>query len=416
VYDMSRTSCILISMSTSKNHVVIVGGGFAGTKAALALSKNKGQSVTLVSDHTHFRYYPGLYHTATGGTRAGARIRLENILDGTGVKLVRATVTQLDREHKQVITSDKQKISFDQLVIGLGNVTNYFGIPGLKEYAYGIKSTEEAERFKVHLHQQLLDTGAPDLNYLIVGGGPTGIELAGALPAYLRHILKKHGLPQKRLHVTLVEGAPRLLPRSPKDISTAVTKRLRKLGIKLILGTAVKGATPDSLTAGDMQLSSHTIVWTAGVANNPFFKENNFVLNERGKVEVDEYLQAEPEIFVLGDNANTPFSGMAQTALYDGEFVAENLNRMVEGDFPESYQPKKPISVIPVGKNWASVEWGSHHFSGYGGWILRSLADLVGFHDLESWPNAGEQWLQSMEEETLKCPHCGIPAGTKPRN
>jgi NADH dehydrogenase len=402
-----------MSTSENKNHVVIVGGGFAGTKTALALAKSQNIKVTLISDHTHFRYYPGLYHTATGGTRAGARIRLENIIAGTRVKLVRATATKLDRKHKQIITSDKQKIDFNQLILALGNVTNYFGIPGLKEYAYGIKSTEEAERFKMHLHEQLLETGAPDLNYVIVGGGPTGIELAGALPAYLKHIIKKHGLPQRRLHITLVEGAPRLLPRAPKDISQAITERLRKLGITLKLGVIVEGATPSMLMAGDTSLESHTIVWTAGVANNPFFKENGFTIAERGKVAVDEYLQAEQDIFVLGDNANTPYSGLAQTALYDGEFVAENIMRISEGSMPESYTPKQPISVIPVGKNWASVEWGKHHFNGYVGWVLRSLADLVGFHDLETWPNAGEQWLQSMEEETLKCPHCGIPAGKK---
>lgn len=354
-----------------------------------------------------------MYHTATGGTRAGARIRLDNILANSGVHLVRATATKLDREHTQLITDDGKKMDFDQLVLALGNVTNYFGIPGLQEHAYGIKSTEEAERFKIHLHQQLLETGAPDLNYVIVGGGPTGIELAGALPAYLRHIIKKHGLPQRRLHITLVEGAARLLPRAPEDISQAITKRLRSLGIKLLLGVTVQGATADELMAGDMTLKSHTIVWTAGVANNPFFKENDFKLSDRGKVEVDEYLQAEPGIFVLGDNANTPYSGLAQTALYDGEFVAEHIIRLAEGKTSAPYKPKQPISVIPVGKGWASVEWGRHHFSGFIGWILRSLADLIGFHDLETWPNAGEQWLESMEEETLKCPHCGIPSGKK---
>jgi NADH dehydrogenase len=398
-------------MSTSKNHVVIVGGGFAGAKAALELAKHDRVKVTLISEHSHFRYYPGLYHTATGGTRAGARIRLQSILEGTGVTFIRATAVKLNREHKQIITSDHQKISFDQLIMAIGSVTNYFGIPGLQEHAYGIKSTEEAERFKVHLHQQLLETGAPDLNYIIVGGGPTGIELAGALPGYLRHIIKKHGLPQRRLHITIVEGAPRLLPRAPKDVSRAITHRLHKLGIKLMLGTVVKGATADALMAGDQSLQSHTIVWTAGVANNPFYKQNGFTLTERGKVEVDEYLQAEQDIYVIGDNANTPYSGMAQTALYDGDFVAENIIRIMEGDMPKVYQPKQAISVIPVGKNWASVEWGKRHFSGYSGWILRSLADLIGFHDLEAWPNAGEQWIQSMEEETLKCPHCGIPSG-----
>lgn len=395
-----------MSDSTSKHRILIVGGGFAGTKAALELAKCQGCSVTLLSDHSHFRYYPGLYHSATGGRRAGARIRLDNILEGSNVTFVRATAKKLNRKKKEITTDDGQKLHYDQLLLALGNVTNYFGIKGLQEYSYGIKSTEEAERFKKHLHEQFIENGCPDLNYVIVGGGPTGIELAGALPEYLKHIMKKHGAKDCKLNIELVEAAPRLLPRAPKDISAAVTKRLKQLGVKLLLGTAVQGQTPDMLMAGDKPLQSHTVVWTAGVTNHPFFKDNNFKLTDRGKVEVDEYLQAEPDIFVLGDNANTPFSGMAQTALHDGHFVAQNVIRQQKGAMPESYVPAEPISVIPVGKHWASVQWGKRHFSGFIGWILRSFADLIGFHDLEAWPKAGEQWLQNMSDENMDCPNC----------
>jgi NADH dehydrogenase FAD-containing subunit len=123
-------------------------------------------------------------------------------------------------------------------------------------------------------------------------------------------------------------------------------------------------------------------------------------------LEVDEYLQAEPDVYVIGDNANTQYSGFAQTALYDGVFVAKNIASLSDGKMPESYIPKEPISVIPVGKNWASVQWGKRHFSGYIGWLLRVAADLRGFHDLQSWPKAGEQWLQSMGEEEKDCPMC----------
>ncbi|HEV7454924.1 MAG TPA: NAD(P)/FAD-dependent oxidoreductase [Candidatus Saccharimonadales bacterium] len=395
-----------MSNSTSKNRVLIVGGGFAGTKAALELSKVPNCAVTLLSNHSHFRYYPALYHAATGGKRAGARIRLENILQNTDVKFVRDTATKLNRDKKEVITESGKTLHYDQLLLALGNVTNYFGIKGLPEYSYGIKSSEEAERFKKHLHEQFIENGCPDLNYVIVGGGPTGIELAGALPGYLNQIMKKHGVKECKLHIEIVEAAAQLLPRMPKDVSAAIAKRLEHLGITVMLGTAVQGETPDMLMAGDKPLKSHTVVWTAGVTTHPFFKDNNFKLTDRGKVEVDEYLQAEPDIFVLGDNANTQFSGMAQTALYDGHFVAHNIKRQQDGAIPEAYVPSQPISVIPVGKNWAAVQWGKQHFNGYIGWILRAFADLIGFHDLESWPKAGEQWLTSMREEELDCPDC----------
>ncbi len=392
--------------NNTKTKVVIVGGGFGGTKAALDLAKQDNIQVTLISDHSHFRYYPGLYHSATGGKRAGARIRLSNILEDSGVTFVRVAATRLDREKKQLHTSDGKKYEYDTLILALGNITNYFGIKGMQEFSYGIKSTEEAERFKRHLHEQLAHDGSPDPNYVIVGGGPTGIELAGALPGYLKDVMKKHGLKERKLHIELVEAAPRLLPRSHKDISKAVAKRLKALGVQLYLGTAVQGTTADMLMAGDRPLKTHTVVWTAGVTCNPFFRDNNFKMTDRGKVEVDEYLQAEPDIFVLGDNANTVYSGMAQTALYDAEFVSDNIKRQQESKMPQSYTPKKPISVIPVGPGWAAVEWGNKRYSGLIGYILHLLADLVAFHDLESWPKAGEQWLQSMADQEQDCPTC----------
>lgn len=394
------------SKISNKTRVLIIGGGFAGVKAALELAKYKGCEVTLVSDHSHFRYYPGLYHAATGGKRAGSRIRLQNILQDSPVTFVRDSAVKLDRNNQTVETKGGKKLHFDKLILALGNVTNYFGIKGLKEYSFGIKSTEEAEAFKKHLHQQFIQNGCPDLNYVIVGGGPTGIELAGALPAYLKAVMKMHKVKDCRLKISLVEAAPHLLPRAPKDVSSAVTKRLRKLGIKLYLGEAVKGETADKLMLGDMGLPSHTVVWTAGVTNHPFFKDNGFRLTERGKVEVNEYLEAEPGIFVLGDNANTLYSGMAQTALYDGHFAAKNLVRELKGDQPKEYVPKEPITVLPVGPHWASVQWGKRHFTGWRGWVLRMLADLVAFHDLQSWPKAGEQWLTAMSQEDLDCPNC----------
>jgi NADH dehydrogenase len=392
--------------NTSKTKILIVGGGFAGVKAALELGKCEDCDVTLLSDHTHFRYYPGLYHTATGGRRNGANIRLENILYDTPGKFVRGMAVALDRKNKTVTTREGQELQYDKLILALGNVTNYFGIKGLKEYSFGIKSSEQAEEFRAHLHQQFIENACPDLNYFIVGGGPTGIELAGALPSYIHKIMERHGVRDCKLNISLIEAAPHLLPRSPKDVSAAITKRLRQLGVKLYLGTAVQGEDADNLMFGDKKLPSKTVVWTAGVTNHPFFKDNTFRLTERGKVEVNQYLEAEPDIFVLGDNANTPFSGMAQTALHDGDFAAANIICGLKGLGYKEYKPKQPISVIPVGPHWASVEWGKRHFSGFAGWLLRMVADFKGFHDLESWPKAGEQWMQSITEEELNCPNC----------
>jgi NADH dehydrogenase len=191
----------------------------------------------------------------------------------------------------------------------------------------------------------------------------------------------------------------------PNAMSRAISRRLRRLGVKLYLGKTVGGETADSLMVDGRPIQSHTVVWTAGVTNHPFFRENAFELNERGKVKVDEYLQAEPDIYVIGDNADTKFSGMAQTALYDGTFVGRNLTRQSKGSLMEHYKPKEPIYVIPVGPGWAAVLWGKQQYYGWIGWILRSLADLRGFKDYEPWWKAGEQWMTEFETEE-DCPTC----------
>ncbi|HSX35242.1 MAG TPA: NAD(P)/FAD-dependent oxidoreductase [Candidatus Saccharimonadales bacterium] len=385
-------------MSSNNTNVLIVGGGFGGIKAALELSKSSHVNVTLVSDHGHFRYYPALYHTATGGRRTGSRIAISELLAGHHVQFVRARATKLDREKKEIITEDGQHLAYDVLVMALGNVTNYFGIKGLPEYSYGIKTTEEAERFKKHLHEQIA-AGGPDQNYVVVGGGPTGIELAGGLPEYLKRIMKNHGAKTDApLNIKLVEALPTLLPRSPKKISEAVTKRLEGLGITIMTNAAVKEQTADSLIVGDSSIPTTTVIWTAGVTNNPFFQDNGFKMTDRHKVEVNEFMQAEENIYVLGDNANTPFSGMAQTALHDGEVVAGNIARIAAGKAPVAYKPKKPISVIPVGRNWAALEWGSITTSGLVGGFLHLFVDLIGFHDLQNWPKATGQWMRSKKE------------------
>lgn len=394
-----------MNKANSKPRVLVVGGGFGGVKAALELSKSKAFDVTLLSDRPNFHYYPTLYHTATGGAVKQSCISLTELFADSPVTLKQGTAKQLDRERKIVTDTDGNTYPYDTLVMALGVTTNYFGIQGMEEFSYSIKSPEAALRFKNHLHEQLTANHKPDLNYVIIGGGPTGIELAGAMASYMREIMATHGIKHRAIHIDLVEAAPRLLPRSPKAISKAVTRRLRKLGVKVYTNSAVQGISADELTVNGKPLQSHTVVWTAGVANHPFFRENSFALNERGKVTVNEYLEAEKDIYVLGDNADTVYSGVAQTALHDAIFVANNLLREQEGTLIERYVPREPIYVFPVGERWAAVQWGKVNLFGIVGWLLRNAADLVGFKDLEPWWRAAAQWSTEFQDEET-CTTC----------
>lgn len=392
--------------------IVVVGGGFGGIKAALELANNENFNVTLVSDRLSFRYYPSLYHTATGGRRVQTDIPLQRIFDQKNVTLVQGEAKKLHRGEKQLELTGGALVEYDTLIFSLGVITNYFGIEGLDQYSYGIKSVEQAEELKAHLHEQILDEGKPDTNYLIVGGGPTGIELAGALPAYIKEIMQNHGVRHKAVNVTIVEAMPQLLPRLPKKTSKAVQKRLHKLGVKVLLGQKVEGQTADALMVNGKAVKSHTVVWTAGVTNNPFFKKNNFALNERGKVIVNQFLAAEDDVYVLGDNADTPFSGLAQTALHDAITVTDNLKLVADNKQPRMYKPKPIVSVIPAGEGWAAVNWGKLKFGGRTGWALRSAADWIAFKDLEPFWQATAQWATEFGGQEY-CTVCSTPLKNK---
>jgi NADH dehydrogenase len=390
----------------AKHKVVIVGGGFGGVKAALELADDKRFDVTLISDHDDFRVYPTLYHVSTGGSRKVASIPLTEILSTKQISVVIDRVITLDREKKSVITEKGLSFDYEALILGLGVMTNYFGISGLPEFSYGIKTLTDAEKLKAHLHQQLCDDKQFDHNYVVIGGGPTGVELAGALPHYIKSIAQNHGIKRHKVHVDLIEAAPRLVPRMPKDISRAITRNLRKQGVKVYTKTAVQAQTADALMVNNKPIRSHTVIWTAGVANNPFFRQQEFQLARNGKVRVDQYLQAEMGIYVIGDNADTPYSGMAQTAVYDGKFVAHNIQRIASDQAPKPYVAKKPIYVLPAGPKWSAVLWGKVRIFGWLGWVLRSLADLMLYHDYLPMVKAAERFTHLDDQEDF-CPHCG---------
>lgn len=391
--------------------VVILGGGFGGVKAALELYGEPNFDVTLVSDEDSFRYYPALYHTATGGTDRVSSIPMAEIIGELPIHFVKGKATRLDRDKKELEVKGTGRLPYDTLIVALGMTTNYFGIKGLEQFSYGIKSIEEVTRLRDHLHTQLQDEHKPDQHYLVIGGGPTGVELAGMLPSYLSEILRHHQINHRSIHVELIEAAPRILPRSPAAVSKATAKQLRRLGVVVRTNQKVEAETADALVINGKPLKSHTVIWTAGVASNPFLQDNHFTMSDHHRVVVDQYLQAEPNIYVLGDNAETKYGGVAQTALHDAKFVAENLKRLQKGQTAHAYKPSLPIYVTPTGPRWASVVWGGLHFYGRLGWMLREAAHFVAYHDYQPWWPAAKRWA-ALHETEERCPICGTSQAT----
>ncbi len=397
-------------MSTNKKtHVVIVGGGFGGVRSALLLSNHPEMfDVTIISKLPYLIYYPTLFHTAIGQRSTMTSIKLTEIFKNKKVKIIDGEVSSFDRKSQTVLLADKSNYRYDKLILAMGEITNYFGIPGLDEYSYSVKSEKEVLTFNHHLHDFIIQNNQPDNNYFVVGAGPTGIELASRLPGYIHYLMKLHNVHRKAVHVELVEAREHLLPNFDRKFSRQISRRLAKLGVTIKLNSSVTALSENELTINGQGYQSKTVVWTAGVSTNPFYQNNNFAITKRGKVSVDVYLQAEDNVFVIGDNANTPYSGLAQTALNDGEFVAKNLIRLKRNKYLKPYQPKIPFSVIPVGKRWAATIYKNITIFGFISSILRQLGDLDGYLKLLPVSSALKFWLKSFKGEPNHCHRCQI--------
>lgn len=386
--------------------VVIVGGGFGGVRVALGLANKKGIEVKLISSQTYFEYHAALYRSATGRSPLEVAIPLRDFFAyAKNIEVVEDVITDIDNKEQTVSSQPGSHYNYDALILALGNVTEYFGIKGLKEHAYGVKTIHEALKLKRHLHEQLLNAET-EKNYVVIGAGATGVELSAELTAYLKKIRKKHKIKQN-FTVDLIEAGPRPVAAMPEPYSAAVNKRLKKLHIKTFFNTAVKGESIDGIQLPKGPISSHTVVWTAGVTNNPFFVKfpHLFEFGKVGRVVVDKHLQAAPHIYVIGDSAVTQYSGMAQTALHDANFVVGNLLRSMKGQPWAAYEPKRPIYAIPVGSRWAAVLWGKTEIYGRLGWLLRRLADLRLYLTFLPFIKALTAWKYGFEEEEI-CPIC----------
>lgn len=383
-------------------NITIVGGGFGGVKAALELSKDDRNHITLITDKPDFQYYPALFSTATGYRHLQSWVPLGVILAGkTNIKVILDEITDIDPDTKRLKGSSGNTYDYHTCILALGTVTTYFGIKGLDMFAYGIKSAEEIARLKQHLYTDIAERHLIDKHYVIVGAGPTGVELAAALGAYLKRLCKRYHVRDHKLHIDLIEAAPRILPRMSERASRTVEKRLKSLDVHVQTGKAVESATADDLVVSGERVDSRTVIWTSGVANNPFFKANagHFTFAKNGRVEVDEYMRAGKDLYVIGDNAATPYTGLAQTALHDAQFVANNLKRQQQHRKPKKYKAVMPPVVVPVGENWAVFEWHGITLSGWIASMLRRAADIVGYTDILPIGHALGVWRASYQLE-----------------
>ncbi|RUS49048.1 NAD(P)/FAD-dependent oxidoreductase [Cohnella sp. AR92] len=337
-------------------HILILGGGYGGLLSALTARKhldaNEAQ-ITLINRFPTHQIITELHRLAGGTIKEGAvALPLEKLLKGKGVNVVVDTVTEIKPNDKKVLLASGASYSYDALVVALGSETAFFGIPGLQENSFTLKSAEEANRIRNHVLARLdaykQSGNKKDATIVVGGGGLTGIELVGEFVDKLPEICKAKGIDFSDIKLHVVEAGPNILPIFPQELIDRAVASLEKRGVEIITGVAITEATKDTVSLKDGRvLESNTIIWTGGVQGHPVVANSGIEVN-RGRASVTDFLQStsHPEVFLAGDCAVVipsegarPYPPTAQLAWQMGETVGANLAVFFKGGKMEKFEP-----------------------------------------------------------------------------
>jgi NADH:ubiquinone reductase (H+-translocating) len=397
-------------MSDQRHHVVIIGGGFGGLRAAQALKRAPVQ-VTLVDRRNFHLFQPLLYQVATGGlSPANIASPLRTILKHQHhAQVFLAEVVDFDVAHQRVILSDGS-LGYDTLIVAAGAGHHYFGHPEWEQYAPSLKTVDDATAIRRRIllafeaAERETDPGRRKarLSFVIVGGGPTGVELAGAIAELARHTLAKEfrAFDPAQASILLVEGLDRVLPTYPPRLSARATAALQRLGVAVRTGTFVTDIGPESvmLRAGNREerIPAHTVLWAAGVEASPLAQR----LARAAAVETDRAgrimvapdcgVPGRPEILVIGDMAHfkdqtgQPLPGVAQVAIQQGSYAAELIQARLAGKRMPPFVYHNYGNMATIGRAAAVADLGWARFSGYPAWLawlFIHLISLVGYQN-----------------------------------
>jgi NADH dehydrogenase len=385
--------------------VVIVGGGFGGLYAARAL-KRVDVDVLLLDRTNHHLFQPLLYQVATATlapTDITAPIRWLLRKQANAMVLMEA-VTKIDVERRVVETSAGREHPYDYLILAAGARHAYFNHPEWEPLAPGLKSVDDAIELRRRILTAFERAEATDdaeeraawLRFVIVGGGPTGVELAGMLPTIARHALVHdfRKIHPSEAQVFLLEGGPKILPAYPDSLSEHARRDLTNLGVEVRTGTLVSDIGSHHVTAAGEQIHAHTILWAAGNAASPLGKELHTRQDRAGRVEVepDLTIAGHPEVFVVGDHAavvskGKPVPGVAPAAMQMGAAAAKNIRRDLEhrDRVPFVYRNKGDLATI--GRYRAIADFGRLQVTGilaWWFWLFVHIMYLAGFRNRAS--------------------------------
>src|SRR5580700_3131319 len=397
-------------MNEKLHRVVIVGAGFGGLNAAQALA-SAPVSVTVIDRKNHHTFQPLLYQVATAGLSPGEiAAPIRSILRRhKNVEVLMAEVTGFDLERRMVhtvIEDEAQEIPYDSLIVAAGASHAYFGHDEWQPLAPGLKTIEDALeiRRRVLLAFELAERrasageGNDPLNFVVVGAGPTGVELAGTLAEICRHALAQdfRAIDPRRARIHLIEGGPHVLPAYPEDLSRSALEQLQRLGVEVLTSTMVTNVEPGMIYMGKTRMNAAVILWAAGVAASPLGKKLGVPIDRAGRVQVkpDLTVPNHPEVFVIGDLAALKdatgklLPGVAPVALQEGRYVAKLIRREIRAD--KEAAPRAPFhyfdkgSLATIGRSAAIAQFGRIHISGFMAWLawlFVHILFLIGFQN-----------------------------------
>jgi NADH dehydrogenase len=365
----------------NKPKVVILGGGFGGLTAARALTKTA--DVTVVDRHNFQTFLPLLYQVSTAGLAADhVAYPIRGALRKTGAKFRMASPISIDHKNKQVKLDSSELLDFDHLIIALGSTTADFGIPGVTEYALGMKSVHEALTIRAEVMRRFEDLCRFEdntrLTISVVGGGPTGVEMAGALAELVRGPLKSdQSNAAAHIDVQLLEAGDRLLPPFSPSLSARTKNDLEKIGVKVMLNSAVQALEHRKIILKDgTVLQSEITVWAAGVQGSPAMQQLNLpVVGNRLSVAPTLQINNYPNIWALGDIAGAlgkdgrPLPMVAPVAIQQGKFIAKQIDRLSNGKALKSFSYLDKGSMATIGRNKAVVEVKGLKLTGTIAWL-----------------------------------------------
>jgi len=366
--------------SSTRPRVVILGAGFGGLTAAKALAKDA--DVTVVDRHNFQTFLPLLYQVATAGLAADHVAHpVRGALRKSGVKFRMGSPISVDHKNKSVKLDSSEVLEFDHLVVALGSATADFGVKGVMEHALGMKSVHEAIGIRAEVMRRFEDLcrfeDETRLSLSVVGGGPTGVEMAGALAELKRGPLRNdEANAAKHIDIYLIEAGPRILPMFSEKLSARAKKDLEKLGVKVLLNTAVQEVKPRQiLIKGADAIPSEVTIWAAGVKGEPTGSLLNLPL-EGSRISVAQNLQVNhyPHIWAIGDisgakGADGRFLPMvAPVAMQQGRWVAKQIMRAARGNELQDFKYLDKGSMATIGRHKAIVQFKGIQIAGIPAW------------------------------------------------